>query len=82
VDECSDDPNLCENGQCLNYPGSFRCECDMGFMNPKAGNEQSCVDIDECDMFNNLCVYGQCVNFFGMFRCECYEGYQVGIFPI
>ena len=43
IDECSNDPNLCENGQCLNYPGSFRCECEMGFMHPDERNEQSCV---------------------------------------
>ena len=22
---------LCENGQCLNVPGGYRCECEMGF---------------------------------------------------
>lgn len=43
IDECSNDPTLCENGQCLNYPGSFRCECEMGFMHPDERNEQSCV---------------------------------------
>ena len=43
IDECSNDPNLCENGQCLNYPGSFRCECEMGFMHPDERDEQSCV---------------------------------------
>jgi fibrillin 2/3 len=24
-------PNLCDNGQCLNYPEGYRCECDLGF---------------------------------------------------
>lgn len=32
LDECSENPNLCENGQCLNAPGGYRCECDMGFL--------------------------------------------------
>ena len=31
VDECEEDLELCKNGQCLNEPGSYRCECDMGF---------------------------------------------------
>ena len=30
-DECADNGNLCESGHCLNLPGGFRCECDMGF---------------------------------------------------
>lgn len=40
VDECTMNPSLCENGQCLNYPGGFRCECDMGFI-PR-DNDRSC----------------------------------------
>jgi len=32
LDECSENLNLCENGQCLNAPGGYRCECDMGFL--------------------------------------------------
>jgi len=31
VNECLLDPELCPNGQCVNYPGGYRCECDMGF---------------------------------------------------
>jgi len=31
IDECLLDPELCPNGQCINYPGEYRCECDMGF---------------------------------------------------
>lgn len=31
-DECAENSNLCESGHCLNLPGGFRCECDMGFM--------------------------------------------------
>lgn len=30
-DECAEDVGLCENGQCLNAPGGYRCECEMGF---------------------------------------------------
>lgn len=32
LDECSENLNLCGNGQCLNAPGGYRCECDMGFV--------------------------------------------------
>ena len=31
-DECADNGNLCESGHCLNLPGGYRCECDMGFI--------------------------------------------------
>ena len=31
VDECKRDTNLCENGRCINTPGSFRCDCNTGY---------------------------------------------------
>jgi len=31
ADECLLEPYPCPNGQCVNYPGGYRCECDMGF---------------------------------------------------
>lgn len=40
VDECAENVNLCENGQCLNAPGAFRCECEMGFT--PASDSKSC----------------------------------------
>lgn len=27
IDECSSQPGICVNGQCINNQGSFRCEC-------------------------------------------------------
>lgn len=41
VDECSLNPTLCENGQCLNYGGNYRCECDMGF--EPEDSERTCI---------------------------------------
>ncbi|KDQ71590.1 Fibrillin-2 [Zootermopsis nevadensis] len=38
IDGCSS-----ENGHCLNYPGSFRRECEMGFMHPDERSERACV---------------------------------------
>lgn len=40
VDECAENINLCENGQCLNVPGAYRCECEMGFT--PASDSRSC----------------------------------------
>lgn len=41
VDECQIDPGLCENGQCINYNGGFRCDCDMSFAPTE--DERACV---------------------------------------
>lgn len=40
-DECMHNQDLCQNGQCLNSPGGYHCDCDVGFI----GNE----DRDRCD---------------------------------
>lgn len=42
TDECSNNPTLCDHGQCLNQPGSFVCECDHGFMN-RDSEKRSCM---------------------------------------
>ena len=31
VDECRHLSNLCENGECINNDGSYRCKCKMGY---------------------------------------------------
>lgn len=41
VDECSINAELCSHGQCINYPGGYRCECDMGFTS--TDKERTCV---------------------------------------
>ena len=80
IDECSEDPTLCPNGECRNFPGSFRCECEMGFTAPSSGDQTDCVDIDECEVFPNICVHGTCENLNGMFKCYCDQGYTLGKF--
>ncbi|XP_073320826.1 fibrillin-1 isoform X2 [Pagrus major] len=73
-DECAENGNLCESGHCLNLPGGFRCECDMGFIPTPDG--KACEDIDECT-FADICVNGRCQNIPGLFRCECNLGYEL-----
>uniref|UniRef100_A0A3Q4C0E7 Uncharacterized protein n=1 Tax=Mola mola TaxID=94237 RepID=A0A3Q4C0E7_MOLML len=74
TDECAENSNLCESGHCLNLPGGFRCECDMGFIATPDG--KACDDIDECT-FADICVNGRCQNIPGLFRCECNIGYEL-----
>ena len=41
IDECILNPNLCENGECFNYQGGYRCTCLMGFVPTE--DEKACV---------------------------------------
>ncbi|XP_056680679.1 fibrillin-2 isoform X2 [Monodelphis domestica] len=74
VDECAENINLCENGQCLNIPVTYNCECEMGFT--PGSDCKSCQDIGECS-FQNICVFGTCKNLPGEFHCICDDGYEL-----
>ncbi|XP_018618781.2 fibrillin-1-like [Scleropages formosus] len=63
--------NLCLNGRCVPIPGSYRCECNMGF---KLDGRGECVDENECE--RNVCAHGVCVNTAGSYFCECPAGFQ------
>ena len=41
IDECANDPTLCENGHCTNTPGGYECDCDVGFT--KSPDGRSCL---------------------------------------
>lgn len=41
IDECANDPTLCENGHCTNTPGGYYCDCDVGFT--KTNDERACL---------------------------------------
>ncbi|KAK1784694.1 hypothetical protein P4O66_003373 [Electrophorus voltai] len=63
--------NLCVNGRCIPIPGSYRCECNMGFQLDPRGE---CIDDDECE--RNPCLHGQCINTPGSYYCQCPAGFQ------
>lgn len=44
VDECSVNPHLCQNGQCLNLEGTFRCDCFDGF--EPTSDRKRCIGIN------------------------------------
>uniref|UniRef100_A0AAY4CEM9 Fibrillin-1 n=1 Tax=Denticeps clupeoides TaxID=299321 RepID=A0AAY4CEM9_9TELE len=75
IDECTADPTLCKNGQCINTDGSFRCECPFGFSLDYTGT--TCQDTDECDL-GSPCGNGTCTNTIGGFECSCSDGFEPG----
>ncbi|XP_077988929.1 fibrillin-1-like isoform X2 [Glandiceps talaboti] len=74
VNECARFPSLCNNGQCRNTIGSFKCECGNGFALDITG--KNCTDIDECRIIRGVCGNGTCVNIPGSFMCECLPGFE------
>ena len=38
INECKQFPDICENGYCINMDGSFRCDCDQGFVLDSTGH--------------------------------------------
>ena len=48
-DECALGEDLCaENAACINTPGSFDCECKVGFNHAQSNPLELCLDLDEC----------------------------------
>ncbi|XP_030833292.1 fibrillin-2 isoform X4 [Strongylocentrotus purpuratus] len=77
INECKVFPGICENGICINTDGSYRCQCQPGFILDTTG--RICVDRNECQENYNVCGFNStCYNTLGSFECNCGEGYQVG----
>jgi hypothetical protein len=48
IDECRSSPNICgERANCLNLPGSYKCQCDAGFIGtpPRLPCKAPCEDV-------------------------------------
>ncbi|XP_039984544.1 fibrillin-2b [Xiphias gladius] len=75
MNECLDNPGICQNGICINTDGSFRCECPFGYNLDYTG--VNCIDTDECSI-GNPCGNGTCTNVVGGFECSCQEGFEPG----
>ncbi|KPM08515.1 EGF domain containing protein [Sarcoptes scabiei] len=69
IDECHDRGSPCEHGgTCVNTPGSYRCDCAVGFAGTRCE-----VNINECD--SNPCQNeGTCLDERGSYRCVCMPG--------
>ena len=64
--ECDD------NSECVNFSGSFECQCKDGFaMNAT----MSCMDVDEC--LTDPCDDSEiCENTDGSYNCDCHDGFH------
>ncbi|TKS66271.1 Nidogen-2 [Collichthys lucidus] len=73
VDECTESLISCgAHAQCVNLPGSHRCQCQSGYELGFDG--RTCVDIDECS--SSPChISARCINGMGSFECQCQPGF-------
>nr|CAD7423795.1 unnamed protein product [Timema monikensis] len=75
INECAQNPSICQNGACENMMGAHRCICDLGHQVDETG--KFCVDVNECEMDDLVCSGGQCRNTPGSFQCICPTGTQL-----
>ncbi|XP_066993764.2 fibrillin-2 [Anabrus simplex] len=75
INECAQNPGLCQNGACENLMGTHRCICNAGYQVDSTG--KVCNDIDECALDDMVCLGGQCRNTPGSFQCICPTGSQL-----
>ncbi|XP_029942368.1 nidogen-2 [Salarias fasciatus] len=73
VDECAESLTTCgAHAQCVNLPGSHRCQCQNGYEFGFDG--RTCVDVDECS--SSPChINARCLNELGSFKCRCQLGF-------
>ncbi|XP_054619388.1 nidogen-2 [Dunckerocampus dactyliophorus] len=74
VDECVEGSAACgAHSQCVNFPGSHRCQCQRGYEFGFDG--RTCVDVDECS--SSPChSHARCTNSLGSFSCRCQPGFD------
>lgn len=48
INECAQNPNICQNGACENLIGTYRCICNPGYEVDESG--KLCTDTNECQM--------------------------------
>ncbi|CAL1547951.1 unnamed protein product [Lymnaea stagnalis] len=77
IDECSaTDPPCPSLSSCINTPGSYHCQCRVGYQLTKETlMNQTCVDIDECSNGSPCDV--NCTNTMGSYSCSCPSGFRV-----
>uniref|UniRef100_A0A7N6BYE6 Fibulin-1 n=1 Tax=Anabas testudineus TaxID=64144 RepID=A0A7N6BYE6_ANATE len=72
IDECKGPEKACAGHGCINLLGSYRCECEPGYIFNSIS--RVCEDLNECE--NNPCSQ-ECANVYGSYQCYCRRGYQL-----
>ncbi|TKR77423.1 hypothetical protein L596_018401 [Steinernema carpocapsae] len=79
VNEC-ELPDMCGNfEECINSPGSYRCQeigdlCNKGYeMDKQTGY---CTDVNECVDGVHTCGDHVCINLVGSYKCRCKAGFE------
>jgi hypothetical protein len=76
--ECQYDVNECEinqtniclnNGQCFNYPGGYKCQCEENYLGQNCERKHICLEKSPC------LNYGQCKTQGEHYYCECLTNY-------
>uniref|UniRef100_A0AAQ4QLR6 Fibulin-1 n=1 Tax=Gasterosteus aculeatus aculeatus TaxID=481459 RepID=A0AAQ4QLR6_GASAC len=72
IDECKGPEKVCAGHGCINLIGSYRCECEAGYVFNSI--TRLCEDLNECE--SNPCSQ-ECANVYGSYQCYCRRGYQL-----
>ncbi|EFO93512.1 hypothetical protein CRE_01349 [Caenorhabditis remanei] len=77
IDECVTGHNCGAGEECVNTPGSFRCQqkgnlCAHGYEVNDANG--FCEDVNECQQ--GVCGSMECINLPGTYKCKCGSGYE------
>ncbi len=73
INECRNALICGSGGTCVNVPGSFECECNVGYQDTSPAG--GCVDINECTVSPPCGPNSICTNTVGSFQCACRPGY-------
>lgn len=76
IQECSDNPQPCSPGQCLETKGGYQCRCPPGYQFLNG----ACVQINFC-VVEDKCKPGKCALTEGSYICTCPAGYTSTSLP-
>ncbi|RDD36432.1 Fibrillin-1, partial [Trichoplax sp. H2] len=72
INECLENNPCSQNANCTNAPGSYACQCKIGY----TGNGKICSDIHECLTGSNMCSSNaSCMSNNGSYTCMCKPGF-------